>query len=147
MAECVFCEIAAHRAPARIVHEDAGVIAFLPLRPATDGHTLVVPRTHAPDLWAMPDEDAQRLLGAAVRLGRAVREALRPAGMNVISSAGVAATQTVPHTHVHLVPRWPGDAMGPIWPSRAAGGEGAGDPGHLDGIARRIAAAAARLTG
>lgn len=147
MTECIFCEIAAHRAPARIVHEDATTIAFLPLRPATDGHTLVVPKRHAPDLWAMPDADARELLGASVRIGRAVREALRPHGMNVINSAGAAATQTVPHTHVHLVPRWPGDRMGPIWPP-AAGEEEEGDGArHADGIARRIAAAMVRLTG
>ena len=51
-----------------------------------------------------------------VRTGQAICSALRPEGMNLISSAGQAASQTVPHLHLHLVPRWPGDSMGNIWP-------------------------------
>lgn len=65
----------------------------------------------------------------------ALRSVLQPEGMNVVNSAGAAASQTVFHCHTHVVPRWPGDAMGPIWPPR---GGGFGDATELDALADRI---------
>jgi histidine triad (HIT) family protein len=53
---------------------------------------------------------------AVIHVGQAIRKALRPEGMNLISSAGQAASQTVFHHHLHLVPRWPGDPIETIWP-------------------------------
>jgi histidine triad (HIT) family protein len=62
-------------------------------------------------------------MDAVVRVGRALNEALAPAGMNLISSAGKAAEQTVFHLHLHVVPRWPEDGFGRIWPPERALGE------------------------
>ncbi|MGW7336222.1 HIT family protein [Streptomyces sp. NPDC054808] len=137
MQPCPFCSIAVGHGPARMIFEDNHTVAFFPLVPATRGHTLVVPRTHAPDLWTMASTEAERLLATALRVGAALRDHLAPEGMNVIHSAGSAASQTVFHAHVHLVPRWRGDAMGPLWP-----GEGAGvrDAAVLDGLADEMAA-------
>lgn len=76
-------------------------------------------------------------MAAVVKLGQAIMEALRPEGMNLISSAGEAASQTVFHLHLHLVPRWEGDRIGDIWPR--------GDPwseAELDEVAAMIRAAA-----
>jgi diadenosine tetraphosphate (Ap4A) HIT family hydrolase len=61
-----------------------------------------------------------RVAAATGRIGRAVREVLRPHGANIITSAGEAASQSVLHLHLHVVPRWFGDAMGEIWPARKA---------------------------
>lgn len=137
---CPFCEIAAGTGKARMVYEDAHTLAFFPLAPATRGHTLVVPRAHAADLWAMGEADAQRLFDTVMVVGRALHAVLGPDGMNVINSAGAAATQTVFHTHVHLVPRRPGDAMGPIWPPKGAGFRDA-DDADADALAARLSAA------
>lgn len=115
---CAFCEIVAGSGRARVVYEDAHTLAFFPLAPATRGHTLVVPKAHSTDLWAMDEADTQRLFQTVMVVGRALRAVLGPDGMNVINSAGAVATQSVFHTHVHLVPRRPGDAMGPIWPPK-----------------------------
>jgi histidine triad (HIT) family protein len=113
---CDFCQIVAEEEPARMVMRADQVVAFFPLQPATVGHTLVVPTSHIPDIWALDDDTAATLAHATMRVARAAGEALSPDGLNIIQSNGSAATQTVQHLHVHVVPRWVGDAMGPIWP-------------------------------
>jgi histidine triad (HIT) family protein len=114
---CDFCQIVAEDEPARIVMRDDQVIAFFPLQPATLGHTLVVPTSHIPNIWTLDDDTAATLAHATMRVARAAGEALSPDGLNIIQSNGSSATQTVQHVHVHVVPRWAGDAMGPIWPT------------------------------
>lgn len=115
---CPFCAIIMGEGWAREVYRDDHAVAFFPLRPATLGHTLVVPRRHIPDIWELPEADAACLSRTVLRVATALRAAVTPDGLNIIQSNGVAATQTVPHLHVHLVPRWAADAMGPIWPAK-----------------------------
>lgn len=117
--DCDFCGIAVGEQPAEIVCEDANWLAFFPISPATRGHTLVVPRSHVTDLWQTDLTLARELMDACVRVGGAIRTALEPDGMNLISSAGEAAEQSVFHLHLHLVPRWDGDRIGRIWPTNA----------------------------
>lgn len=115
--DCPFCDIVQRDTPdAREVYRDEHVVAFFPTEPAALGHTMVVPRKHVVDIWQLDEETAGYLARATVRLVGAIREAVQPEGLNVIQSNGEVATQTVLHLHVHLVPRWDGDAMGPIWP-------------------------------
>lgn len=114
---CPFCAIArGDDQSVEVVCEDEAWIAFFPPEPATPGHTLVVPREHVVDLWAAHPELAAELMRAASEVGRAVQAALRPDGMNLITSAGEAAEQTVFHVHLHVVPRWVDDGFGRIWP-------------------------------
>ena len=94
-------------------------MAFFPLRPATLGHTLVIPTTHVPDIWTLDESTASSLARATLAVARAVKKAVQPEGLNVIQSNGAVATQTVGHLHVHVVPRWKGDAMGQIWPTKS----------------------------
>lgn len=114
---CPFCAIIMGEGWAREAYRDDYAVAFFPLRPATFGHTLVVPRRHIPDIWELPEAAVAHLSRAALRVAAALRAAVAPDGLNIIQSSGAAATQTVPHLHVHLVPRWAADAMGPIWPA------------------------------
>jgi len=115
--DCEFCEIVDRDDPdVREVYRDENVVAFLPTEPAVLGHVLVVPRRHVPDIWALDPDEAAHLSRATLLLAEAVRDAVRPEGLNVIQSNGEAATQTVEHLHVHVVPRSEGDAIGPIWP-------------------------------
>jgi len=102
----------------KLISESADWIAFFPDEPATPGHTLVVPRSHARDLWSIEPEVGARLMVAVIRIGRAIRTALSPQGMNLISSSGVVAEQTIFHAHLHVVPRWEGDRIDDIWPTR-----------------------------
>ncbi len=113
---CDFCKIAQGDLPAEVIYESVSWLAFFPLSPATAGHTLVVPREHVPDLWAASGELPGDLMQAVVDVGRGVQEVLSPDGMNLITSAGTIAEQTVFHLHLHVVPRWRTDEFGQIWP-------------------------------
>ncbi|MPZ27527.1 MAG: HIT domain-containing protein [Micromonosporaceae bacterium] len=119
---CVFCQIVARRAPAQIIHEWPDALAIVPLQPVAPGHLLVLPVQHVRDFMADP------AVTAAVAL-RAAEIAHRPC--NLIASAGGAATQTVWHLHLHVVPRRSGDGLALPWsgsPEPApAGGE---EPDH-----------------
>ena len=114
--DCQFCQIIQGTGPARVVAQDAHALAFFPLRPVSRGHTLVVPRAHVADLWSADPALAGHVIQTVVRVGHAIRAALLPDGLNLISSAGEAASQTVFHLHLHVVPRWAGDHIGNIWP-------------------------------
>ena len=111
MSGCVFCAIVAGEAPSHGVYEDERTVAFMDINPATDGHLLVIPKRHAPDLWSIPDEDGLAVFRSVQRVSRALREGLEPDGLNVLQSNGAAALQTVFHYHVHLIPRYHGDGI------------------------------------
>ena len=121
--DCEFCKIARGELPARIVWQSDTALAFLPLNPAARGHTLVIPRAHVVDFLALPAGMVADFGNAVVHVARAVQRALEPEGLNAITSAGGVATQTVFHLHVHLVPRWTGDRIGPLWPPAIASDE------------------------
>lgn len=132
--DCAFCAIAQGKDPtAEIVCEDTDWTAFFPLNPATPGHTLVIPRRHVADLWQLDPSLGAELMAAVIRVGRAIDQVLKPEGMNLISSAGETAEQTVFHLHLHVVPRWRRDGFGRIWPA-----EGTYDDANLAGYADRV---------
>lgn len=106
---CPFCDIVAGRAPATVVHEWSCTLAIVPLRPVVDGHTLVIPKRHVPDFAADPDVSADTMRHAA----QLMRWTDRP--MNVITSKGREATQSVFHLHLHLVPRAENDGLALPW--------------------------------
>lgn len=115
MTTCPFCEIAAGRAPATVVREWDDALAIVPLNPVTDGHLLVLPREHVTDFAADPAVSAHAMNRAAELAGD------YPAGaMNLITSRGSAATQTVFHLHLHLVPRRAGDGLALPWTRQQA---------------------------
>lgn len=139
--ECEFCEIVHRDDPdVREVYRDEHVVAFFPTEPAVLGHVLVIPRRHVPDIWGLERDEAAQLSQASLLLAGAIREAVQPEGLNVIQSNGEAATQTVEHLHVHLVPRRDGDAMGTIWPEETDYSETSKERAMLD-----VRAAAQRL--
>ena len=123
---CPFCTIiSGHDPNAKVVYQDTQVTAFFPLKPATRGHTMVVPSRHVSDLTDLTDAESRNLGAAIRRTAKAVRASVSPDGMNVIQSTGTAATQTVPHVHFHIVPRWNKDPMELNWPDSPAESEAA----------------------
>ena len=117
--DCDFCRIArGEDSSVELVCDEESWIAFFPLNPATPGHTLVIPRAHVADLWQAEPTQCADLMAAVIKVGRAIKSALKPEGMNLVTSAGAAAEQTVFHLHMHLVPRWTDDGFGRIWPSK-----------------------------
>lgn len=118
--DCPFCEIVQREDPdTREIYRDDAVVAFFPTEPATLGHTLLIPREHVPQIWDLNDPTAERLATATLVLARAVQRATAPQGLNIIQSNGEAASQSVFHLHVHIVPRWDDDSIGEIWPPQS----------------------------
>jgi histidine triad (HIT) family protein len=115
MGECVFCRIRDGAVPAVKIYEDERTLCFMDINPLNPGHCLVVPRTHAPTLLEAPEEDLQAVVVAARRVARAIYRALRPDGLNLVQANGPAAFQSVPHFHLHLIPRWTNDGKGFDW--------------------------------
>lgn len=118
MEGCAFCKIVRRETPAEVVFESDTALAFFPPEPATRGHTLVIPKRHIEDFLDLASADLPGFGSAVLRVGNGLKDVLTPQGMNLISSAGKAASQSVMHLHVHLVPRWDGDAVGEIWPPK-----------------------------
>lgn len=132
--DCAFCAIARGADDSvEVVCEGETWIAFFPLNPATPGHTLVIPRKHVSNLWDVEPPLRDELMSAVIRVGRAIDAGLHPEGMNLITSAGDVAEQTVFHLHLHVVPRWQQDGFGRIWPD-----VGMHDSDNLEDAARRI---------
>ncbi|MFG2976265.1 HIT family protein [Streptomyces sp. NPDC048331] len=108
MTDCPFCEIIAGRAPATIVRDWPDAIAIVPLNPVVDGHLLVIPKAHVVDFTEEAYVSAVTMLCAA--------ELAEDSGpMNLITSKGRAATQSVFHLHLHLVPRVENDGLALPW--------------------------------
>jgi histidine triad (HIT) family protein len=111
---CIFCRIAAGEIPAEIVAQDERTVAFLDITPLADGHTVVVPRAHVAVVEALDAADADALFRAVRRLAGPVRTAVGAAGTTIGINDGAATGQTIPHVHVHVVPRREGDGAGSV---------------------------------
>jgi len=135
--DCPFCAIASQLAPAREVLRTPETVAFFPDEPAVLGHVLVIPVRHVEMVYDLDAATAGALASSTVRVARAVRDTFSPAGMNIVQSNGAAATQTVPHIHVHVVPRNPQDAIRDFWPERGISNDAVLDTARND-LADRI---------
>jgi len=120
MADCVFCKIAAGDIPCTKVYEDEVCLAFLDIGPISSGHTLLIPKKHYETISEMPAAEAAHLAAQLPVLARAVQEAVGAQGINILQNNGAVAGQEVPHVHVHLIPRRPGDGLGYRWPAKKA---------------------------
>jgi histidine triad (HIT) family protein len=110
---CPFCEIVAGRAPATVIRGWPDALAIVPRGPVVDGHLLVIPKAHVSDFGENPDVSAAIMRRAAeLSAGRGP--------MNLITSRGKEATQSVWHCHLHLVPRAAGDGLALPWHSGRA---------------------------
>jgi len=116
-ATCIFCRIAAREIPAEVVYEDQHSLAFLDIDPLFPGHTLLIPKTHAQTLTDIPLPEVAPLFEAAHKLTRAIETAMQAEG----SFLGInnRISQSVPHLHIHIVPRRKKDGLkGFFWPRR-----------------------------
>jgi histidine triad (HIT) family protein len=113
--DCVFCAIVAGQIPAEIVAETEWTVAFLDRSPLFKGHTLVAPRSHVETLRDLPDEMVAPFFGEVRRIAIAVQDGLEADGTFVAENNVVS--QSVPHLHVHVVPRRRKDGLrGFFWP-------------------------------
>jgi histidine triad (HIT) family protein len=114
-ADCVFCKIRDGQIPSVRIYEDDDTLAFMDINPLNAGHCLVVTRNHAATLWESEEADLQAAIVTARRVALALRQAVKPDGLNVLQANGAAAFQSVPHFHLHLIPRWNNDGKGFDW--------------------------------
>ena len=115
MSACVFCAIVAGTTPAHVVYEDDRWIGFLDVRPLFHGHTLLVPREHHEAVWDLPPDLATELTSRVQRVSVAVRDAMGADG--IFNAVNNIVSQSVPHVHVHVVPRVRKDGLrGFFWP-------------------------------
>ncbi len=109
---CIFCQIVEGKLPAHIVYEDDEILAFLDIRPISPGHALVIPKKHVASLAELEPPLDGRLFHIAGKIAAALRiSGLRVDGINVWLADGKAAFQEVPHIHIHVIPRFPGDGI------------------------------------
>ena len=114
--DCIFCKIANGVIPAATIYEDSDFRAILDLGPASRGHALLLPKEHAEDLFALPEETAAKALVVAKKIGAKMRKNLKCDGFNLLQNNGEVAGQSVFHFHLHMIPRYKGDGVNlPAW--------------------------------
>jgi histidine triad (HIT) family protein len=132
---CTFCDIASGATAAYIVYEDDVSLAFLDHRPLFHGHSLLIPRDHYETLADLPSELIEPYFGAAQTLARAIEIAMEAQGTFVALNNKVS--QSVPHLHIHIVPRRRKDGLrGFFWPRSKYAGQD-----EMDAVAGRVRAA------
>ncbi|MCA1934117.1 MAG: HIT family protein [Asticcacaulis sp.] len=107
----IFAKILAGDIPCAKVYEDARVLSFMDAFPQTRGHTLVIPKVAARNLFDISSEHLQNLIHHTQRIGRAVRDALEPEGLRIAQFNGEVGGQTVFHLHFHIIPCYANSAM------------------------------------
>lgn len=107
----VFDRIISGVLPASFIHRDELCVVFLDINPVRPGHALVVPLQSVATLQELPASTRQHLWEVAQRVGQAQQRGLGSAAQNLLINDGKAASQTVPHVHIHVVPRYRGDTL------------------------------------
>jgi histidine triad (HIT) family protein len=108
----IFCKIIAGEIPSTKVYEDDDVLAILDISQTTRGHTLVMPKKHYDNFLACPPEIVHKVYDVAQRIGQAEVGILGAKGVNILTNVGEVAGQSVPHFHVHVIPRYLGGEGG-----------------------------------
>ena len=112
MSDCVFCKIRDGQIPSTKVYEDERTLCIMDINPLNAGHCLVLTKAHAATIYEAEPADLQAAITTAKRVAAAQRAALKPDGLNMLQANGPAAFQSVPHFHLHLIPRWTNDVKG-----------------------------------
>ena len=139
MEDCIFCKIIKGEIPSFKVYEDDKTFAFADINPVSKGHTLIVPKQHARDLWEISDDFLAAVHLTSKKIVNAMKRTLRPDGVACLQLNGSAVNQVVPHYHLHLIPRSSSEPELPMttWELKK---------GDMDAI-RRIAEEIASLLG
>jgi histidine triad (HIT) family protein len=115
VADCVFCKIRDGQIPSVKLYEDERTLCIMDINPLNRGHCLVLTRAHAATIFDADPTDLQAAITTAKRVATAQKAALQADGLNMLQANGPAAFQSVPHFHLHLIPRWTNDGKGFDW--------------------------------
>lgn len=108
---CIFCKLANGQIPTNSIYEDENFNVIMDNDPASKGHCIILPKTHAANLFELPEEYCEKIFGVAKKCGTVLKETLSCDGLNVLQNNGEIAGQTVFHLHVHLIPRYHDDSI------------------------------------
>ena len=131
---CVFCSMAEGWLQPVIVTEDDDIMAIMDLYPASQGHILIFPKQHIENIYNLPVNLAAPIMWHAIIIAKAIKEQLNPDGINLIQSNDAAAGQTIPHFHLHIVPRYTNDSV----ILQFGHGNTPGNKSELESIAQQI---------
>lgn len=111
MEECPFCDVVGSRIEPYKVYEDDRTLGFLDLKPASRGHSLIVPKFHASSLTELDADQTAALFNAVRKVSKAIDSRLKPQGINVFQSSGDVDGREINHLHVHIIPRYTEDEI------------------------------------
>lgn len=115
MDNCIFCKIANGEIPSATLYEDDDFRVILDLGPASRGHSLILPKAHAANIYELPEETAGKAMILAKNMAARLKDALGCEGLNIVQNNGELAGQTVFHFHMHIIPRYQGDGVNVAW--------------------------------
>ena len=130
--DCIFCKIANGEIPSKTLYEDERFLVILDLGAATKGHSLVIPKEHAENLYELPEEFAAEVLPVAKKVAAKMKANLQCDGLNLVQNNGEVAGQTVMHFHLHMIPRYENDGQNILWVPGAPSQE------ELESVMRQI---------
>lgn len=113
-SSCIFCKVIRKEIPAYIVYEDEMALGFLDIHPRAPGHVMVIPKYHAATISELPGDLVDPVFQAVRKVAKRLEEVLGADGMTIGVNQGPISGQTVPHLHVHLMPRFADDGGGSI---------------------------------
>lgn len=116
MSDCIFCKIAAGELPCRKVYEDEHTLVFMDIARDVDGHMVAIPKQHACSVLDCGAETFARLMDTVRRVSMHCVDNCGYAGVNLLNASGECVGQSVPHLHIHIIPRRPGDGVD-AWPA------------------------------
>jgi len=132
MSDCVFCKIRDGQIPATKIYDDERTMVIMDINPINSGHCLVIPKAHAATVWDAQPADLQAAVTTAKKVALSIRDTLKPDGLNMLQANGPAAFQSVPHYHLHLIPRWENDGKGFDWMLKP------GDKAQIQAVGERL---------
>ena len=131
MQDCLFCKIIKGEIPCSKVYENDKVLAFLDIGPVNKGHTLIIPKNHATNIFDIEEEDLNQVSNVIRKIAPAIKKAVNADGLTITSSNGQAAGQVVMHSHIHIIPRFKDDGL-KLWP------QGKYEEGEAEKVAEEI---------
>ena len=137
MEDCIFCKIVNGEIPCTKVYENEKVLAFADINPINTGHTLIIPKNHAENIWEISGDDLGAIHLASIKVAKAMKDSLNSDGIAFLQLNGRAVNQLVMHYHLHLIPRNVEDPELTVtaWELKP------GDMGVIQETAQKIAAA------
>lgn len=139
MNDCIFCKIVKGEIPSHQLYEDHDFLVFLDVFPAHRGHTLVIPKKHYENIFEMPEDIAEKVMGVGKKIVQAIEDALNADGYNFLQNNREQSGQKVMHYHLHIIPRYkkdgPKGAHHSVYPERY---DYQADPKELANIAKLI---------